>query len=43
MAQRVAIVGGGAVGSSIAYFLANHPRFHGEVVVIERDPTYRYA
>jgi FAD-dependent oxidoreductase domain-containing protein 1 len=43
VAQRVAIVGGGAVGSSIAYFLANHPRFRGEVAVIERDPTYRYA
>lgn len=43
MAQRVAIVGGGAVGSSIAHFLASHPRFRGEVVVIERDPTYRYA
>jgi glycine/D-amino acid oxidase-like deaminating enzyme len=43
MAQRVAIVGGGAVGSSIAYFLASHPRFRGEVVVVERDPSYRYA
>jgi len=43
MAQRVAIVGGGAVGSSIAYFLVSHPRFRGEVVVVERDPSYRYA
>jgi FAD-dependent oxidoreductase domain-containing protein 1 len=43
MAHRVAIVGGGAVGSSIAYFLASHARFRGDVVVIERDPTYRYA
>jgi FAD-dependent oxidoreductase domain-containing protein 1 len=43
MAQRVAIVGGGAVGSSIAYFLASHPRFRGDVVVVERDPSYRYA
>lgn len=43
MAQRVAIVGGGAVGSSIAYFLASHPRFRGSVAVIERDPSYRYA
>lgn len=43
MAQRVAIVGGGAVGSSIAYFLASHPRFRGSIVVIERDPSYRYA
>jgi glycine/D-amino acid oxidase-like deaminating enzyme len=39
----VAIVGGGAVGSSIAYFLLNDPTFHGTVAVIERDPTYRRA
>jgi len=39
----VAIVGGGAVGSSIAYFLLNDPTFHGAVAVIERDPTYRQA
>ena len=41
--RRVLIVGGGAVGSSIAYFTAAHPQFRGEVVVVERDPTYRYA
>jgi FAD-dependent oxidoreductase domain-containing protein 1 len=40
---RVVIVGGGAVGSSIAYFTAAHPQFRGEVTVLERDPTYRYA
>jgi glycine/D-amino acid oxidase-like deaminating enzyme len=39
----VAIIGGGAVGSSIAYFLASNPDFKGRVVVIERDPTYRFA
>lgn len=43
MAKRVVIVGGGAVGSSIAYFLASHPRFRGDVTVLERDPSYRYA
>ncbi|HLJ58539.1 MAG TPA: FAD-binding oxidoreductase [bacterium] len=43
MADRVVVVGGGVVGSSIAYFLANHPRFSGEVVVLERDQTYRRA
>jgi FAD-dependent oxidoreductase domain-containing protein 1 len=42
-APRVVIVGGGAVGSSIAYFTAAHPQFRGEVTVLERDPTYRYA
>ena len=31
------------VGSSIAYFLANHPQFSGQITVVERDPTYRRA
>lgn len=39
----VAIVGGGAIGSSIAYFLASNPTFTGSVAVIERDSTYRTA
>jgi glycine/D-amino acid oxidase-like deaminating enzyme len=39
----VVIVGGGAVGSSIAYHLAVHPRFAGSVTVIERDPLYQRA
>jgi FAD-dependent oxidoreductase domain-containing protein 1 len=39
----VVIVGGGVIGSSIAYFLANDPNFGGTVAVIERDPTYRTA
>ena len=43
VARTVVIVGGGAVGSSIAYFLAAHPRFSGQVTVVERDPTYRRA
>jgi len=43
MARRVAIVGGGAIGSAIALFLARHPRFDGTVTVIERDPTYSRA
>ncbi|SEE26859.1 Glycine/D-amino acid oxidase [Rhizobiales bacterium GAS188] len=43
MTKTVAIVGGGAIGSSIAYFLANDPQFQGEVVVIERDPSYQCA
>jgi FAD-dependent oxidoreductase domain-containing protein 1 len=43
MTRNVAIVGGGAVGSAIAFFLARHPRFRGEVTVIERDPTYTRA
>jgi len=37
----VVIVGGGVVGSAVAYFLAAEPAFDGRVVVVERDPTYR--
>ncbi|MCR9257874.1 MAG: FAD-binding oxidoreductase [Alphaproteobacteria bacterium] len=39
----VAIVGGGAVGSAIAYFLTADPDFTGRCVVVERDPTYETA
>ena len=36
----VAIVGGGAMGSSSAYFLANRMSHEmGKICVIERDPT----
>lgn len=40
---RVAIVGGGVMGSSIAYHLAARPGFAGSVTVIERDPGYARA
>jgi FAD-dependent oxidoreductase domain-containing protein 1 len=39
----VLVVGGGAMGSSIAWHLASDPGFDGSVVVIERDPTYARA
>ena len=39
----VVIVGGAAVGSSVAYFLAHDLAFTGSVAVIERDPTYAHA
>jgi FAD-dependent oxidoreductase domain-containing protein 1 len=42
-AYDVVIVGGGAVGSSIAYFLSADPSFAGRVAVVERDPAYRQA
>ncbi|QYJ24144.1 FAD-binding oxidoreductase [Achromobacter sp. ES-001] len=40
--QRVVIIGGGAVGSSIAYFLSQTPDAF-DVTVLERDPTYAQA
>jgi glycine/D-amino acid oxidase-like deaminating enzyme len=39
----VVICGGAAIGSSVAYHLAADPGFQGKVVVIEKDPTYRYS
>jgi FAD-dependent oxidoreductase domain-containing protein 1 len=39
----VVIVGGGVMGSAIAYFTLADPAFDGRVVVIERDPTYQRA
>lgn len=39
----VVIVGGGVIGSSIAYFLAASPDFDGRIAVVERDPTYETA
>ena len=39
----VVIVGGGVIGSAVAYFLAADSGFGGTVAVIERDPTYRTA
>jgi glycine/D-amino acid oxidase-like deaminating enzyme len=41
--QKIVIIGGGAVGSSTAYHLATHPRFAGEITVVERDPAYTKA
>jgi len=43
MMYDVVIVGGGAIGSAIAYFLMLEPGFAGSVAVVERDPTYRTA
>ncbi len=43
MHHGVAIIGGGAVGSAIAYWLTLDPAFDGTVTVIERDPAYRQA
>jgi glycine/D-amino acid oxidase-like deaminating enzyme len=39
----VVIVGGAVIGSSVAYFLMANPDFTGSVLVVERDPSYRFA
>jgi len=41
--QHVVIIGGGVIGSSIAYHLARDPAFGGRITVIERDPSYSRA
>jgi FAD-dependent oxidoreductase domain-containing protein 1 len=38
----VVVIGGGAIGASVAYFLRTHPKACS-VAVIERDPVYRQA
>lgn len=37
------IVGGGVMGSAVACWLAATPGFAGEIVVVERDPSYARA
>src|ERR1044071_4334284 len=39
----VVIIGGGVMGSSIAYHLKSDRNFTGTVTVVERDPTYARA
>jgi FAD-dependent oxidoreductase domain-containing protein 1 len=40
--ETVVIIGGAIVGSCIAYFIRDLG-FAGRVVIVERDPTYRYS
>lgn len=37
----VVIVGGGIVGSAVAYFLSSDLAFRGRIAIIERDTSYR--
>lgn len=39
----VVIVGGGVIGSAIAYFLSARADFSGRIAVVERDQTYEFA
>jgi len=38
---EVVIVGGGVIGSAVAFFLASDPAFRGRVAVVEKDPSYQ--
>ncbi|MFW6115179.1 MAG: NAD(P)/FAD-dependent oxidoreductase [Thermodesulfobacteriota bacterium] len=42
MFYDIVVIGGGVIGSSIAYNLANDG-FGGDILVIEKDPTYEFA
>lgn len=39
-ALDVVIIGGAAMGASVAWFLASSPDFIGRIVVVERDPSF---
>jgi glycine/D-amino acid oxidase-like deaminating enzyme len=39
----VVIIGGAVIGSAVAYFLTANPDFKGSILVVERDPSYRFA
>ena len=39
----VVIVGGAMMGSSLAWWLTQHPDFDGRLLVVERDPTYEWT
>jgi FAD-dependent oxidoreductase domain-containing protein 1 len=39
----VVIAGGAVIGSSVAWHLSTHPRFSGQVLVVEPDPTYQFS
>ena len=41
--EDIVIIGGGVIGSSIAYFLKSSPGFDGTVTVIEKDPKYEFG
>ncbi|MGA2552980.1 MAG: FAD-binding oxidoreductase [Burkholderiaceae bacterium] len=43
MKERTVIVGGGAMGSATAWFLAQLEGSGANVVVVERDPSYQFA
>ena len=41
--RDIVIIGGGVIGSAIAYFLTAAPGFAGTVTVLEKDPSYEFG
>ncbi|WP_339635725.1 FAD-binding oxidoreductase [uncultured Sneathiella sp.] len=41
--QDIVIIGGGVIGSSIAYFLKSMAGFDGIITVLEKDPSYEFG
>ncbi|MEM7172554.1 MAG: FAD-dependent oxidoreductase, partial [Pseudomonadota bacterium] len=39
----VVIIGGGVIGSAVAYFLGANADFNGHVTVVEMDPSYQFG
>ena len=39
----VILIGGAMYGSSIAWFLSQNTDFTGNILVVERDPTYEFC
>jgi glycine/D-amino acid oxidase-like deaminating enzyme len=39
----VVVVGGAMLGSSVAWFLSTNTSFKGSILVIEKDPTYKFS
>ncbi len=39
----VIIVGGAIMGSSVAWYLSNNRDFNGRILVVEKDPGYRFS
>jgi FAD-dependent oxidoreductase domain-containing protein 1 len=39
----VLVVGGGVIGSAVAFFLSGDPDFDGTVTVVEKDPGYAHG
>ena len=39
----VVIVGGAMYGASVSWFLSGNPDFDGSILVVERDPSYRFC